>query len=128
MPRRTRLVEIEISPEVFERASCDAKDLGSLDATAPEARDDHGDAAAARAGVRPRPPLLHGARLPVSAQPRYPPHRPRAQGGGHHLWNITLLCSGHHSALHEALLVMKGQPPYGTQFHWVYGPPLPVGL
>lgn len=30
--------EIDIAPEVFERAACDARDLGSLDAPAPEAR------------------------------------------------------------------------------------------
>ena len=30
--------------------------------------------------------------------------------------------------LHDGLLVMHGQAPYGIQVHWVYGPPLPVGL
>jgi len=53
---------------------------------------------------------------------------PQAQGGKHELWNVTLLCSGHHAALHDGLLVMQGQAPYGIQVHWVYGPPLPVGL
>jgi hypothetical protein len=23
---------------------------------------------------------------------------------------------------------MQGQAPYGIQVHWVYGPPLPIGL
>jgi len=41
---------------------------------------------------------------------------------------MTLLCSGHHAALHDGLLVMQGQAPYGIQVQWVYGPPLPVGL
>jgi hypothetical protein len=31
-------------------------------------------------------------------------------------------------ALHDGLLVMQGKAPYGIQVHWVYGPPLPVGL
>jgi hypothetical protein len=53
---------------------------------------------------------------------------PQAQGGKHELWNLTLLCSGHHAALHDGLLVMQGQAPYGIQVHWVYGAPLPVGL
>jgi hypothetical protein len=44
------------------------------------------------------------------------------------MWNMTLLCSGHHHALHDGLLMMQGQAPYGIQVHWVYGPPLPVGL
>jgi len=41
---------------------------------------------------------------------------------------MTLLCSGHHAALHDGLLVMQGQAPYGIQVHWVYGTPLPLGL
>ena len=44
------------------------------------------------------------------------------------MWNMTLLCSGHHAALHDGLLVMQGQAPYGIQVHWVYGAPLPLGL
>jgi hypothetical protein len=52
----------------------------------------------------------------------------QAKGGKHELWNLTLLCTGHHSALHNGLLVMTGQAPYQIEFRWVYGDPIPVGL
>jgi hypothetical protein len=120
--------EIEIAPEVFERASCDAKDLGSLDATTPE-----------RATTTVTPRLReqvfardqHRCTVPGCRSARnLDIHHivPRAQGGTHHMWNMTLLCSGHHAALHDGLLVMQGKAPYGIQVHWVYGAPLPVGL
>jgi hypothetical protein len=113
---------------VFERVSCDAKVLGSLDATTPE---------------RPTTTVTPRLREQVFARDHQrctvPGCRsarnldihhivPQAQGGTHHLWNMTLLCSGHHAALHDGLLVMQGRAPYGIQVHWVYGPPLPVGL
>jgi len=120
--------EIDIPPEVFERASCDAKDLGSLDATAPE-----------RATTTVTPRLReqvfardhHRCTVPGCRSARnLDIHHivPQAQGGTHHIWNMTLLCSGHHAALHDGLLVMQGKAPYGIQVHWVYGPPLPTGL
>jgi hypothetical protein len=120
--------EIDIAPEVFERAACDAKDLGSLDASAPE-----------RATTTVTPRLReqvfardhHRCTVPGCRSARnLDIHHivPQAHGGRHHLWNITLLCSGHHAALHDGLLVMQGQAPYGIQVHWVYGPPLPLGL
>ncbi|HEX7840023.1 MAG TPA: HNH endonuclease signature motif containing protein [Kofleriaceae bacterium] len=52
----------------------------------------------------------------------------QARGGTHELWNLTLLCSGHHAALHAGLLTMQGQAPYGIAFRWTYGPPIPAGL
>ena len=120
--------EIEIAPEVFERASCDAKVLGSLDATTPE-----------RATTTVTPRLReqvfardqHRCTVPGCRSARnLDIHHivPRAHGGTHHMWNMTLLCSGHHAALHDGLLVMQGQAPYGIQVHWVCGAPLPVGL
>ena len=36
---------------------------------------------------------------------------PRHLGGGHEPENLTLLCSGHHRALHEGRLVMTGHAP-----------------
>src|SRR5690349_8166886 len=120
--------EIEIAPEVFERASCDAKDLGSLDATSPE-----------RATTTVTPRLReqvfardhHRCTVPGCRSARnLDIHHivPQAQAGTHHMWNMTLLCSGHHAALHDGLMVMQGQAPYGIQVHWVYGAPLPLGL
>ncbi|HEX3473667.1 MAG TPA: HNH endonuclease signature motif containing protein, partial [Kofleriaceae bacterium] len=120
--------EIDVAPEVFERASCDAKILGSLDAAAPE-----------RATTTVTPRLReqvfardhHRCTVPGCRSARnLDIHHivPQAQGGTHHMWNMTLLCSGHHTALHDGLLAMQGEAPYGIQVHWVYGPPLPAGL
>jgi hypothetical protein len=120
--------EIDVAPEVFERASCDAKVLGSLDATAPE-----------RATTTVTPRLReqvfardhHRCTVPGCRSARnLDIHHivPQAQGGKHELWNLTLLCSGHHSALHDGLLVMRGQAPYEIECHWVYGRPLLIGI
>jgi hypothetical protein len=120
--------EIDIRPEVFESASCDAKLLGSLDAPTPE-----------RATTTVTPRLReqvfardhHRCTVPGCRSARnLDIHHivPQAQGGKHELWNVTLLCSGHHAALHDGLLVMQGQAPYQIDVRWVYGPPLPVGL
>lgn len=120
--------EIDVSPEVFERASCDATVLGSLDAPTPER---------ATTTVTPR------LREQVFARDHHRCTAPgcrsarnldihhiveQAKGGKHELWNLTLLCSGHHSALHAGLLSMRGQAPYDIEFRWTYAPPLPVGL
>jgi hypothetical protein len=120
--------EIDVAPEVFERAACDAKVLGSLDASAPE-----------RATTTVTPRLReqvfardhHRCTVPGCRSARnLDIHHivPQAQGGSHHIWNMTLLCSGHHHALHDGLLDMHGRAPYEIAFRWVYGPPLPVGL
>jgi hypothetical protein len=116
--------EIDVGPEVLERAACDAKLLGSLDATTPEratttvtprireqvfARDHH------RCTV---PGCRSGRNLEVHHLIE------QARGGMHELWNLTLLCSGHHAALHAGLLTMRGQAPYLIEFRWAYGPPI----
>ena len=36
---------------------------------------------------------------------------PRAAGGGHEPENLTLLCSGHHRALHDGKLSINGRAP-----------------
>jgi hypothetical protein len=120
--------EIDVGDEVFERASCDAKLLGSLDAATPER---------ATTTVTPR------IREQVFARDHHRCTAPgcrsarnlevhhiieQSRGGVHELWNLTLLCSGHHAALHAGLLTMSGQAPYEIQFRWVYGPPIPAGL
>ena len=120
--------EIDVAPEVFERASCDAKVIGSLDAAAPE-----------RATTTVTPRLReqvfardhHRCTVPGCRSARnLDIHHiiEQARGGMHALWNLTLLCSGHHSALHAGLLSMRGQAPYHIEFQWAHGPPLPVGL
>ena len=120
--------EIDVGPEVFERASCDAKVLGSLDATMPER-------ATTTVTPRIREQVFardhHRCTVPGCRSARnLEVHHivEQARGGMHELWNLTLLCSGHHAALHAGLLAMRGQAPYLIEFRWVYGPPIPVGL
>jgi hypothetical protein len=120
--------EIDVRPGVFERAACDARSLGSLDAATPER---------ATSSVTPR------LRAQVFARDHHRCTVPgcrsarnldihhvieQAKGGPHELWNLTLLCSGHHAALHDGLLHMRGDAPYEIQFRWTYGPPMPFGL
>ena len=120
--------EIDIAAEVFERAACDAKVLGSLDAVAPE-----------RATTTVTPRLReqvfardhHRCTVPGCRSARnLEVHHiiEQARGGKHELWNTTLLCSGHHAALHGGLLTMTGQAPYEIEFRWTFGPPMPWGL
>jgi hypothetical protein len=119
--------EFDIEPEVFERANCDARVIGSLDAPAPER---------ATTTVTPR------LREQVFARDHFsccvPGCRSRrnlevhhiiaqADGGPHELWNLILLCSGHHAALHAGLLKVRGRAPYEVEFHWL-APPIPLGL
>jgi hypothetical protein len=120
--------EIAIAPGVFERASCDARMLGSLDAETPE-----------RATTTVTPRLReqvfardhHRCTVPGCRSARnLEAHHiiEQARGGQHELWNLTLLCTGHHSALHAGLLTIQREASYQIRVHWVYGPPIPVGL
>lgn len=120
--------EIDVSPEVFERAACDAKDLGSLDAAAPER-------ATTTVTPRIREQVFardhHRCTVPGCRSARnLDIHHiiEQAKGGTHALWNLTLLCSGHHTALHAGQLSMQGQAPYHIEFRWMYRPPIPPGL
>ena len=120
--------EIDVSPEVFERASCDAQMLGSLDAAAPE-----------RATTTVTPRLReqvfardhHCCTVPGCRSARYlEVHHiiEQFRGGSNEISNLTILCTGHHTAIHTGLLAMTGAAPYDLHFHWVYGHPMPLGL
>jgi hypothetical protein len=120
--------EIDVGPEVIERASCDAKLVGSLDAATPE-----------RATTTVTPRLRERVFARDSARCTVPGCRSarnleahhiieQARGGPHTLSNLTLLCSGHHAALHAGRLTLRGQAPYELQFRWTDPPPIPVGL
>ena len=120
--------EIDVAPEVLERAACDAKLFGSLDAATPE-----------RATTTVTPRLREQVFARDSTRCTVPGCRAarnleahhiveQARGGPHTLSNLTLLCSGHHAALHAGRLTMRGQAPYELQFCWTDPPPLPAGL
>ena len=46
--------------------------------------------------------------------------RRRADGGGHEPWNLLVLCDGHHVALHEGTITIRGRAPDQL----VFGTPL----
>jgi hypothetical protein len=120
--------QIDINEEAFERAACDARSLGSLDAEAPER-------ATATVTPRVREQVFardhHRCTVPGCRSARnLEVHHivEQARGGGHELRNLTLLCSGHHAALHAGLLTMRGEAPYGIAFRWTVNQPVPFGL
>jgi hypothetical protein len=41
---------------------------------------------------------------------------PRSQDGTHDAWNLTLLCSAHHRALHDGRLFIRGRAPDTLEF------------
>jgi hypothetical protein len=120
--------EIDIPVDVVERAVCDATDLGSLDAATPER-------ATTTVTPRIREQVFardhHCCTVPGCRSARnLEIHHivEQAKGGKHQLWNVTLICSGHHAALHRGLLEISGRAPWGIECRWVYGEPLPPDL
>jgi hypothetical protein len=120
-------LELDVPDEVIEKAHCDARYLGSLDATAPER---------ATASVTPR--IREQVFARDEACCRIPGCRsrrnleihhihPQAQGGTHELSNLMLLCSGHHSAHHEGLIEIAGEAPYSIRVRWRFFQPPPPG-
>ncbi len=120
--------ELDVRPDVIERAACDARSLGALDAAAPE---------------RVTRSVTRRMREQLFARDHYRCTVPgcrsarnldvhhiieQAAGGPHALWNCTLLCSGHHAALHAGLLAISGRAPDELAVRWTSGPPLPPGL
>ena len=108
---------IDVEPQVIARVECDARVIGDLDAAHPER---------ARQSVTPRmrEQVLardeHRCCVPGCRSSRnLDVHHiiPQAQGGPHELWNMTVLCSGHHIAHHAGLLaIYRGDQE--LHFHW----------
>ena len=114
--------EIEVGPEVVDRARCDAEMIGSLSAEQPER---------VTATVTPR------IRRQVLARDHYRCTVPgcrsarsldlhhiefQRDGGSHEMWNLTVLCSGHHQALHDGILTISGTAPHALEFAWRASP------
>ena len=107
--------EIEVGPEVIERARCDAEEIGSLTAGEPER---------VRTTVTPR------VRRQVLARDHHRCTVPgwrsarnldlhhiefREHGGSHEMGNLTVVCSAHHQHLHEDRLTIRGRAPAECQ-------------
>jgi len=120
--------ELDVRADVIARAACDARVLGDLDAPAP---------ARATSTVTPRVReqvfARDGARCTVPgcrAARNLDIHHiiEQEHGGPNDLWNLTLLCSGHHAALHAGFLSIVGRAPYELVVAWPYGSQLPLGI
>ena len=110
--------EIEISTATVERARCDARFLGDLEAEVP---------ARTRTSVTPR------MRRQVIARDGFMCRVPgcrstrhldvhhivfQSQRGGHKTSNLITLCGGHHQQLHEGRLSVSGIAPHAVVFAW----------
>jgi hypothetical protein len=110
--------EIDVSPEVFEHASCDAKVIGSLDLAVPE-----------RTTTTVTPRLReqvfardhHRCTVPGCRSARHlEVHHiiEQFRGGNHEISNLTLLCSlcrARHKLHYAGPLVMSGRSSFPTR-------------
>lgn len=110
--------EVEVGPEVVERASCDAEWIGSLS-------DDQPARVTATVTARMRRQVFardhHRCTVPGCRSARnLDLHHVEYQhlGGPHELSNLTVVCSGHHRQLHEGVLVLRGTAPHALEFAW----------
>ena len=118
--------EIDVSPEVVERARCDAELIGSVDAAQP---------ARVTATVTPRlrRQVLardhHCCTVPGCRSARnLDLHHIEFQcdGGSHEISNLTTTCSGNHKQLHDGALTIRGQAPDALEFTWRESAAYPV--
>ena len=101
--------KIAITEAEYETAACDARFIGSLDApqrarsAVPPATD---RAVRQRDGYRCTVPGCRSARLLHAHHILW-----QSRGGGHEMENLTLLCAGHHGAVHRGEIVIAGKAP-----------------
>jgi hypothetical protein len=117
--------EVNIAPEVFECAACDARVIGSVDEPQPTK-------ATTTVTKRMREQVFardhHRCQVPGCRSARnLDVHHiiEQAAGGPNELWNLILLCSGHHAALHAGLISITGRkgPREDVQIRWTYRRP-----
>ena len=100
-------VDFAISPATFERAACDARWLGDVDA--PRARAVQSVTPALRQYVLARD--KHRCRVPGCRSARnLELHHLEHQehGGSHDEQNLVTICGGHHGAHHDGTLILRG--------------------
>jgi hypothetical protein len=109
----------ELLPSTAERLLCDSEYVGDLEVDAPERI-----TSAIPESIRRKVWIRDagGCRVPGCRAARcIDIHhiRFRSEGGGHEMWNLILLCSGHHQQLHEGRLRITGRAPDELVFEWV---------
>ncbi len=108
---------IEVAPEVFEQACCDAVFIGDSNATEPERATQNIPPAKRRLVIH----RDHGrCVVPGCRSKRYLQIHHihwRSNGGDHDIANLCLLCGAHHARLHHGRLKIEGEAPNLTFFH-----------
>ncbi|NVB76926.1 MAG: HNH endonuclease, partial [Kofleriaceae bacterium] len=117
--------EIDISPEVFDSAACDARVIGSVDgstvskATTTVTKRTREQVFARDRGRCQVPGCRASRNLHI--------HHiiPQEAGGPHAMWNLLLICGGHHVANHAGLLSITGRAGSrdGLSIRWTSRPP-----
>ncbi|MBL0217905.1 MAG: HNH endonuclease [Myxococcales bacterium] len=110
-------MEIAVSAQELERARCDSEDIGDLEREEPGRKVQKSIPAATRRKVFVRD--QHRCTVPGCRSTRFlEAHhiRPRSEGGGHELFQITLLCDAHHVLLHEGVISIRGSAPDNLVF------------
>jgi len=100
----------DVTPAQLERALCDAEILGDADGEPAPVRKTVTDRLRrqvfARDHHRCTVPGCRSARNLDIHHVHYQVH-----GGLHEIWNLTVLCSGHHDLLHQGMLRISGKAP-----------------
>ncbi|CAN5750458.1 hypothetical protein BH11MYX2_BH11MYX2_16600 [soil metagenome] len=113
---------LDVRREMAERLLCDVRILGDLRAAHPDR---------ITSSVTPRMRVQIFARDKCRCQVpgcRATRHLeihhiiPQALGGLHVLWNVILICDGHHRALHDGRLSITGRAPLEVVFQWKFTP------
>jgi hypothetical protein len=109
-------VETELPPSAIERALCDADFVGDLEDDEPTRLKSAIPAPTRRkVFIRDR----FACTVPGCTSRRFlEAHhiKPRAKGGSHEPWNLTLLCDGHHKLLHDGVIAIAGRAPDALVF------------
>ncbi|MBL0214490.1 MAG: HNH endonuclease [Myxococcales bacterium] len=105
-------MEIAVSAQELARVRCDAEDIGDLEREEPGRKLQRSIPEATRRKVLVRD--KHACSVPGCRSTRFiEVHhiKPRSEGGGHELWQLTSLCDGHHVLLHEGVIAIRGTAP-----------------
>jgi hypothetical protein len=100
-------VDFAISPATFDRAACDARWLGDVDA--PRTRAVQSVTPALREYVLARDKYrcrVPGCRSARNLELHHLEHQ--AHGGSHDEQNLVTICGGHHGAHHDGTLILRG--------------------
>ncbi|MBA3817575.1 MAG: HNH endonuclease [Deltaproteobacteria bacterium] len=111
-------IHAELTTAQLERALCDFDDVGDLESSVAKR-------------ITPLVPLAirrkvflrdkHGCVVPGCRAARYLDlHHivPQGRGGGHQVWNLVALCSGHHQHHHDGRLEISGRAPHALEFRF----------